>query len=104
MSEDAEMHRDNKSRLTRWFCFCFVVTFFLSSPHDARTRILDDLQSIWLYALDCSRVEFKDMAMFSDTGEYDGKPGVLATPCFLIRHPEGVLLWDTGMGETSLPS
>lgn len=37
--------------------------------------------------------------MFSDTGEYDGKPGTMAAPCFLIRHPRGTLLWDAGLGD-----
>src|SRR5687767_10840466 len=52
-----------------------------------------------LYALDCGRIEFKDMGMFSDTGEYDGVPGTMVDPCFLIRHEKGTLLWDTGLVE-----
>ncbi|HXI47616.1 MAG TPA: hypothetical protein VNH39_03440, partial [Steroidobacteraceae bacterium] len=28
-----------------------------------------------LYVLDCGHATFKDMGGFSDTGEYDGKPG-----------------------------
>jgi glyoxylase-like metal-dependent hydrolase (beta-lactamase superfamily II) len=52
-----------------------------------------------LYALDCGHAQFSDMRIFSDTGEYDGKPGELAVPCFLIRHPKGDLLWDTGLGD-----
>jgi N-acyl homoserine lactone hydrolase len=52
-----------------------------------------------LYAFDCGRIDFKDMAFFSDTGEYDGKSGSLVDPCFLIRHPKGTLLWDTGLGD-----
>ena len=52
-----------------------------------------------MYALDCGRIVFTDMAMFSDTGEYDGKPGTLADPCFLIQHPRGTLLWDAGLGD-----
>jgi N-acyl homoserine lactone hydrolase len=52
-----------------------------------------------LYALDCGHATFKDMGLFSDTGEYDGKPGEIADPCFLIHHPKGWLLWDTGLGD-----
>jgi glyoxylase-like metal-dependent hydrolase (beta-lactamase superfamily II) len=59
----------------------------------------DPVSEVRLYALDCGRVEFKDMGFFSDTGEYDGKPGNLAVPCFLIRHAKGALLWDTGLGD-----
>jgi len=57
------------------------------------------VQQVRLYAVDCGRADFKDMGMFADTGEYDGKPGKIVTPCFLIRHPKGNLLWDTGVGD-----
>ena len=59
----------------------------------------NEAAEVRLYALDCGHAEFKDMAMFSDTGEYDGKAGALVVPCFLIRHPKGTLLWDTGIGD-----
>jgi glyoxylase-like metal-dependent hydrolase (beta-lactamase superfamily II) len=54
---------------------------------------------IKLYALDCGHASFKDAGLFSDTGEYDGKPRELVDPCYLIRHPKGTLLWDTGLGD-----
>jgi N-acyl homoserine lactone hydrolase len=62
----------------------------------ASSRAATDLR---LYALDCGHATFRDMGMFSDTGEYDGKPGETADPCFLIHHPKGWLLWDTGLGD-----
>ena len=53
-----------------------------------------------LYTLDCGRFDFKgSMGLFSDTGEYDGQSGALVDPCFLIQHPKGTLLWDTGLGD-----
>jgi N-acyl homoserine lactone hydrolase len=52
-----------------------------------------------MYTLDCGHAAFKDMGTFSDTGEYDGKSGEIAAPCFLIRHPKGDLLWDLGLGD-----
>jgi glyoxylase-like metal-dependent hydrolase (beta-lactamase superfamily II) len=55
--------------------------------------------AVRLYALDCGTIEVADMAMFSDTGEHAGEPGTLAAPCFLVRHPHGDLLWDTGLGD-----
>ncbi|MGO1003410.1 N-acyl homoserine lactonase family protein [Lysobacter sp. CA196] len=54
---------------------------------------------IRLYAMDCGRAQFEDLAPFADTGEYDGHPGTLMTPCFLIRHPKGDLLWEAGLGD-----
>ncbi|HEY3786214.1 MAG TPA: N-acyl homoserine lactonase family protein [Steroidobacteraceae bacterium] len=52
---------------------------------------------IRLYTLDGGAIEFKDMASFSDTGDYDGQSGKVVVPCFLIRHPKGTLMWDTGL-------
>ena len=51
------------------------------------------------YTLDCGLTEFPDAAVFSDTGEYDGEPIALPTPCYLIKHGEDWLLWDTGNGD-----
>jgi glyoxylase-like metal-dependent hydrolase (beta-lactamase superfamily II) len=59
----------------------------------------DEVKSPRLYALDCGHVDFKNMGLFSDTGEYDGRPGTLAVPCFVVRHPKGTLVWDTGLGD-----
>ena len=55
--------------------------------------------NVRLYAMDCGRLEFTDLAPFADTGEYDGHPGTLMASCYLIRHPRGDLLWDTGIGD-----
>ena len=54
----------------------------------------DEVKSLRLYALDCGHVDFKNMGLFSDTGEYDGKTGTLVVPCFVIRHPKGTLVWN----------
>jgi N-acyl homoserine lactone hydrolase len=55
--------------------------------------------SVRLYTLDCGRLDFEDMGDLSDTGENAGKPGVLAVPCYLIRHGKEWMLWDTGLGD-----
>jgi len=54
---------------------------------------------IRMYVLDCGHLAFKDMGMFDDSGASDGKPGAMSAPCFLIVHPKGTLLWDTGLGD-----
>jgi N-acyl homoserine lactone hydrolase len=53
--------------------------------------------AIRLYTLNCGTLEFKDLRLFSDTGEYDGQTATIAVPCFLIRHPKGTLVWDAGL-------
>ena len=52
-----------------------------------------------LYTLDCGHGKAKDASLFSDTGDYDGKPMEFVVPCFLIRHPKGTLIWDTGLND-----
>ncbi len=49
-----------------------------------------------LYAMDCGSIDVADMSVFSDDGTFDGQSIRLANPCFLVRHPKGNLLWDTG--------
>jgi N-acyl homoserine lactone hydrolase len=62
-------------------------------------RAADPAEATRLYALDCGYATAKDGGFLSDTGEYDGKPVTVAVPCFLIRHPKGTLLWDTGLSD-----
>ncbi|HEY2146103.1 MAG TPA: hypothetical protein VGH12_08550, partial [Steroidobacteraceae bacterium] len=73
-------------------CWAFLC---LGPPSECRGQS----SGVRLYALDCGHANFKDLSGFSDTGEYDGKSGDIVAPCFLIRHPKGDLLWDTGLGD-----
>ncbi len=87
------MSRTNLSRLAAASVLLAVSSWLVPA------QAADPVGTVRLYALDCGRVQIKDMAIFSDTGEYNGKPGVLADPCFVIRHPKGTLVWDTGLGD-----
>ncbi len=51
-----------------------------------------------LARLDCGQAEFKDMnGFFSDTpGVYPPGPGRVASSCYLIRHGDEQMVWDTG--------
>jgi glyoxylase-like metal-dependent hydrolase (beta-lactamase superfamily II) len=69
-----------------------LLLFLLVAPALATAQVR-------LYTLDCGHATFKDMGGFSDTGEFDGKAGSLAAPCFLIRHDNAYLLWDLGLGD-----
>ena len=57
-------------------------------------------EKVKLYALNCSTLEISDMGVFSEKGKLDGEKAILANPCFLIRHPKGDLMWDTGYEES----
>jgi N-acyl homoserine lactone hydrolase len=75
------------------------VSLLVSGLFTGSAHAGDSSAEIRLYALDCGHFELKDAALFSDTLEYDGKPHAGIVPCFVIKHPKGTLLWDTGMGD-----
>ncbi len=52
-----------------------------------------------LYAIDCGRLDYTNMDGFSDTDDYAGQTGSLVVPCFLVRHGDDWMLWDTGVGD-----
>lgn len=50
-----------------------------------------------LQAFECGRLMQEDLGWFSDTFRFEGEKRELIAGCYLIRHPKGVLLWDTGL-------
>jgi len=50
-----------------------------------------------LTRLDCGSIQVSDFDVFSDTYLYEGKPKSLTASCYLIRHGDQILLWDTGV-------
>lgn len=53
--------------------------------------------SLKMYVLDCGTIEISDIGVFSTTGAFDGIADTFTNTCFLIRHPDGDLLWDLGL-------
>lgn len=68
-------------------------------PSDASSGVRTAAAAIRLYTLDCGRIEIGDLGLFDRGGAYDGRQQTVADPCFLIRHPRGDLLWDTGVAD-----
>ncbi|UTW58353.1 N-acyl homoserine lactonase family protein [Kordiimonas sp. SCSIO 12603] len=60
----------------------------------------EETDTIKLYALDCGTIEMFDIGAFSSEGHFNGQSVTLADPCFLIRHPKGDFLWDTGLEQS----
>lgn len=50
-----------------------------------------------LTRLDCGSIQVSDFDVFSDTYLYPGKTKALTSSCYLIRHGDRILLWDTGV-------
>jgi len=59
-------------------------------------------EGIRLFTLDGGHISFSgpDADELSDDGTYTGRTIELPVPCFLIRHPDGDLMWDTGLSPT----
>lgn len=57
--------------------------------------------ALQLWRLDCGTVEVSDFDVFSDTYLYEGQPKSLTSSCYLVRHGDQYLLWDTGVAGPS---
>jgi N-acyl homoserine lactone hydrolase len=49
-----------------------------------------------LYVLDCGTISAMDPKLFGLTPAELGREVTFATPCYLIVHPKGTLLWEAG--------
>jgi N-acyl homoserine lactone hydrolase len=58
--------------------------------------------SMRLWRLDCGTVQVNDLNVFSDTYAYVGRSKRLTASCYLIKHDDAYMLWDTGFPESSL--
>lgn len=54
-------------------------------------------QPLHMFVFDCGTIEVSDLDIFSSAGDYAGQSDVFADTCFLIRHPDGDLVWDLGL-------
>jgi N-acyl homoserine lactone hydrolase len=78
----------------RLFALAFVAAALLAGPAAAQRA------DIRLYALDCGVFDGMDADGFADDGAYKRQKRKLVVPCYLIRHPKGDLVWDTGLTLT----
>ncbi|MGE0597425.1 MAG: N-acyl homoserine lactonase family protein [Hyphomonadaceae bacterium] len=56
--------------------------------------------AVQLYAMDCGRISIADAGAFADDGSLDGQAREAIDPCYLIRHPDGDLMWDVGLPDS----
>lgn len=68
-----------------------AIALMLAAPAAAQAPKLQ------LWRLDCGKLLIKDFnSFFSDTFEYRSGPREIVGSCYLIRHMDHYLLWDTG--------
>lgn len=52
-----------------------------------------------LHVFDGGSILAKQKQLFSEGKRYQGEEQKLASPFYVIKHPDGILLWDTGLPE-----
>ncbi len=57
---------------------------------------------IKLYVFNCGSILSRDVSLFSP-GVDKGQSKQLTDSCYLIRHPKGDMIWDTGLSDSLTP-
>jgi len=83
-----------RSSLLAMTCFLLAACGADIRPPSPRLPVPESTR---LYALDCGRVELSDAGVLSESGKPIGRAATMVDPCFLVRHPSGILLWDAGL-------
>ena len=73
------------------------VVAWLASMCAGTATLAQTPAELTLTRLDCGNgVTQSDITFFSDTHAYDGKTQPFTVSCYLIRHGDGIMIWDTG--------
>jgi N-acyl homoserine lactone hydrolase len=72
--------------------------FLLSTTTSASTAP----PAIKLWRLDCGVIQENDLNLYSDTYAYVGKSKQLTAGCYLIKHGDTYMLWDTGLSTDAI--
>jgi N-acyl homoserine lactone hydrolase len=60
------------------------------------------LAALALWRLDCGAIQEPDLNIYSDTDAYIGQSRRLTVSCYLIKHGDTYMLWDTGLPDEDL--
>jgi N-acyl homoserine lactone hydrolase len=71
-----------------------AVTLF-AIPAVAQTPKAQPPKSLRLYVIDCGSLDIPDTSPYRFKKE-ELASAVMSAPCFLVAHPKGTLIWDTG--------
>jgi N-acyl homoserine lactone hydrolase len=70
-----------------------AVVFLIAGPANAAAPAAKELR---LYILDCGTIAPMDPKLFSLTKEEIHSDASFVSPCYLVVHPKGTLIWDVG--------
>ena len=73
----------------------FVLTAIFCAGCSSSSTTAETAAGPKLYIFDCGTIEGVNPSGFSLTAEEIANPGFV-TPCYLVVHPKGTLMWDVG--------
>src|SRR6202521_2585269 len=71
---------------------------YTAAPPAAAQPRAQNPQSMRMYVFDCATLKDRDPAAYGLTRQQVGSVN-MSDPCFLVVHPRGTLLWDTGLND-----
>ena len=85
--------------------FGYFLLGILASGIPASAQVRPQLTAVRLYIFDCGTIAPMDPTLYDlKPEEIKGSRGFI-TPCYLIVHPRGTLMWDTGqISDVSFPA
>lgn len=77
--------------------FVAMALAFVSAPPAASQAKPKPPKALRLYVFDCGTLTMSAPQLFGFTKEEIGEKQPFAVPCYLVVHPKGTLMWDTGV-------
>jgi glyoxylase-like metal-dependent hydrolase (beta-lactamase superfamily II) len=74
------------------FAVALALTLSACASPDTKTAV----STPRLYILDCGTIAPMDPTLFGVTASEVNRPVDFVTPCYLVVHPQGTLVWDVG--------
>ncbi len=82
--------------------FVILVSVFACKKDKKNTETVEETTAkpeISLYILDGGNIKANNLNLFAQGETYKGESKLLANAYYVINHPKGKLLWDTGLPE-----
>lgn len=83
------------------FCHMIISALFMLAISGCAIEMpkKNPLQAVRLYVFNCGSIDVLDISVFHP-GIGKGEHKTLANSCYLVVHPKGTLMWDTGFPDT----
>src|SRR6202167_3178006 len=84
-----------KNRLLSAILLIAPATLFTTPSARGQQHKAEPPKSVRLYVIDCGTLDIPDVSPYGFKKEELASP-MMSAPCFLVAHPKGTLMWDTG--------